>query len=140
MGTNDLLRIKGPRGVLTQIKTKNGTIKVKLEWNPDYAPRLQNTLQEVQAELDEEILRLVSPYVPFQTGILEKSGIISTDVGSGEVDHATPYSAKQYYDTADTRPYDPLRGGHWGERMKADKLPQIESFVRKRVKSHGNSR
>lgn len=136
MGTNKLLKIKGPRGTATQIQTKNGSIKVRLDWDPNYAPKMQNALQKVQADLDQEVLRLVSPYIPFQTGLLEKSGPISTDIGSGEVIHATPYAGVQFYDTADSRSYDPLRGGHWGPRMKADKLPQIENFVRKRVKAH----
>ena len=140
MGSNPLLQIKGPRGVLTQVKTKSGKIKVKLDWDPTYAPRFGGALQQVQNELDQEILRIVSPYIPFLTGTLEKSGPISTDIGSGEVDHATPYAGDQYYNTADTRPYDPQRGGHWGDRMKADKLPQIESFVRKRVKAHDRNR
>lgn len=140
MGTNELLKIKGPRGTLTQIQTKNGKVKVRLEWDPSYAPAMTSALQQVQAELDQEIIRLVSPYVPFQTGTLEKSAQIATDIGSGEVVHATPYAAYQYYRTRDTRDYDPQRGGHWGDRMKADKLPQIENFVRKRVKAHDDHR
>ena len=140
MGENKLLRIDGPRGAVTQIKTKNGKIKAVLEWDPNYAPRMSNALQQVQAELDQEVLRLISPYVPFQTGTLEKSGLISTDIGSGEIIHATPYAGVQYYETSDTREYDPRRGGHWGDRMKADKLPQIENFVRKRVKAHVDNR
>lgn len=140
MGKNELLTIKGPRGTLSQIETKSGKIKVKLEWDPSYAPTMTNVLQQVQADLDQEIVRLVSPYVPFQTGTLEKSAQIATDIGSGEVIHSTPYAAYQYYRTSDTREYDPRRGGHWGDRMKADKLPQIESFVRKRVKARDNSR
>ena len=97
-------------------------------------------MQRVQAELDNEIIKLLSPYVPLRTGVLEKSAEIATDIGSGEIIHATPYAGVQYYETSDTREYDPLRGGHWGDRMKADKLPQIENFVRKRVKAHVDNR
>lgn len=140
MGTNELLKIKGPRGTVTQLQTKSGKVRVKLEWDPSYAPRMHNALQKIQVELDQEVLRLVSPYVPFQTGTLEKSGPISTDLGAGLVTHATPYAAYQYYDTDDTRDYDPQRGGYWGERMKDDKLPEIEDFVRKRVKAVDNNR
>ena len=140
MGGNKLLRIDGPRGTVTQIKTKNGKIKAVLEWDPNYASHMSNALQQVQAELDQEVLRLMAPYVPFRTGVLEKSAQIATDLGSGDIVHATPYAGVQYYETSDTREYDPRRGGHWGDRMKADKLPQIENFVRKRVKAHVDNR
>ena len=72
-----------------------------------------------QAFVDSEVLRYDSPLVPFQTGNLEHSGIMGTHVGSGLVEYIAPYAATQYYDTADTRPYDSNRGAHWFERMKA---------------------
>lgn len=139
MGKNKLLHINDPKGTVSQIKTKIGKIKAVLEWDPNYASRMSNALQQVQVELDNEIIKLLSPYVPLRTGVLEKSGLIATDVGSGEIIHATPYAEVQYYETSDTREYNPLRGGHWGDRMKADKLPQIENFVRKRVKAHADN-
>lgn len=141
MGKNKLLHINDPKGTVSQIKTKIGKIKAVLEWDPNYASRMSNALQQVQVELDNEIIKLLSPYVPLRTGVLEKSAEIATDIGSGEIIHATPYASYQYYATSDTRKGDdPLRGGHWGDRMKADKLPQIENFVRKQVKAHVDNR
>lgn len=141
---NDRILIETPRGAIIQreyTKGKNkGKMYIRIEWNPNFAPSFGSGLQKIQAELDQEVIRLVSPYVPRQTGVLESSALIATDIGSGEVDHATPYAVRQYYDTADTRDYDPQRGGHWGDRMKADKLPQIEKFVRGRVKEFDRSR
>lgn len=141
---NDLVVIKTPRGAIVQrkyTKGKNkGKVYLRLEWNKDFAPSFSWGLQRIQAELDQEVIRLVSPYVPFQTGILEKSALIATDIGSGEILHATPYAAAQYYLTDDTRDYDPQRGGHWGDRMVADKLPQVEAFVQRRVKEYDNNR
>jgi hypothetical protein len=55
-----------------------------------------------------------------QSGILKKSGTLGTEIGSGEVDWIAPYARKQYYDTPETRVYDPMRGSLWFERMKAD--------------------
>lgn len=141
---NDLILVESPRGAIIQREYTKGRNKgktyIRIEWNKDFVPTFGKGLQRIQAELDQEIVRLVSPYVPFQTGTLEKSAQIATYLGSGEVVHSTPYAAYQYYRTSDTREYDPQRGGHWGDRMKADKLPQIESFVRKRVKEFDNSR
>ena len=78
-----------------------------------------------QMFVDSEVLRRCSPRVPFQTGMLEKSGKLGTDVGSGEVDYIAPYAAMQYYGTADTRPYDANRGAHWFERTKVAEKEDI---------------
>ena len=51
--------------------------------------------------------------------MLEKSGLLGTVVGSGEVKYIAPYARFQYYSTAQSRIYDPRRGGMWFERMKA---------------------
>ena len=79
----------------------------------------------VQKYVDSEVLRLSSPYVPFQTGMLDKSGILGTDVGSGEVNYIAPYAAAQYYRTSVSRPYDSQRGAKWFERMKIDHKDEI---------------
>ena len=85
-----------------------------------------------QKFVDSEVLRRCSPMVPFQTGTLEKSGKLGTVVGSGEVNYIAPYAAKQYYDTAESRPYDPQRGGRWFERMKADHKDDILKGLNKK--------
>ena len=51
----------------------------------------------VQQIIDSEVLRRCDPYVPKDTGQLIDSGIIATDIGSGEVEYETPYAAEQYY-------------------------------------------
>ena len=51
----------------------------------------------VQQIIDSEVLRRCDPYVPKDTGQLIDSGIIATDIGSGEVKYETPYAAAQYY-------------------------------------------
>ena len=57
--------------------------------------------------------------------MLDKSGILGTQIGSGEVNWIAPYAAAQYYNTADSRSYDAQRGGRWFERMKADHRDEI---------------
>lgn len=57
--------------------------------------------------------------------MLQKSGILGTVVGGGEVTYIAPYSAYQYYKTAQTRSYDSNRGGMWFERGKAVERERI---------------
>lgn len=73
----------------------------------------------------------VAPRVPFKTGMLEKSGKLGTKVGSGVVEYIAPYARMQYYDTAQTRPYDPNRGGKWFERMKVVEKKNILDGAKK---------
>jgi len=51
----------------------------------------------VQKFVDSECIRLMGPYTPFVTGVLEKSSTLSTVIGSGEVKQNTPYSRYLYY-------------------------------------------
>lgn len=108
--------IKTPRGTIIQ----TGGASCQLTWNPGFGPQVSARYSRAQMFLDSEVLRLSSAYVPLRTSMLQKSGILGTVIGSGTVQWIAPYSKKQYYDTADTRFYDAIRGGHWFERMKAD--------------------
>lgn len=122
-------KIETPRGKI--IKTDNGD--VKLEWNPDFQPKWQERYTRAQMFVDSEVLRLSEPYTPFQSGMLVKSGILGTIVGSGEVVWNAPYSRYQYYgkvmvgrapkeltDKDLTYHGAPKRGAFWFERMKKD--------------------
>ena len=84
-----------------------------------------------QIFVDSEVLRLCSPLVPFQTGMLDKSGKLGTEIGSGEVRYIAPYAAAQYYNTAESRPYDSQRGAKWFERMKVGHKKEILIGARK---------
>ena len=119
------LTITTPRGALYQHKTKSGEVKVRLEWSADFGRRKTGDFSRAQRFVDNEVLRFCSARVPFDTGMLQKSGILGTEVGSGEVRYIAPYSAPQYYNTADSRPYDANRGAHWFERGKAAERARI---------------
>lgn len=108
--------IKTPRGTIIQ----TGNVSCKLVWNPGFGPQATERYSRAQKFVDSEVLRLSTPYIPIKTSMLIKSGILGTVIGSGEVQWIAPYAKKQYYNTADTRSYDPIRGGHWFKRMKAD--------------------
>lgn len=113
---NNKIVVKTPRGQIVQ--TKNGT--AKLEWNKEFGAEKTEQFSKAQKFLDSEVLRTTAPYVPFRTGTLMKSGQLGTVIGSGEVVYNSPYAARQYYSTAQSRPYDAQRGSMWFERSKAD--------------------
>lgn len=116
-----LKKITAPQGSIVS----NGKNKAELTWNPDFAAKRNAQFSRKQMFVDSEVLRRCSPRVPLRTGMLEKSGKLGTDVGSGEVDYIAPYAAYQYHATSDTRPYDANRGAHWFERMKVAEKEDI---------------
>lgn len=72
-----------------------------------------------QKYIDSEVLRRSSPYLPFDTGMLEKSGISGTIIGSGEVVWTARYARRLYYGTSlNFQKNRPLSGAKWFERMK----------------------
>lgn len=118
------------------IKTIDGT--AKLEWALDFQPKWDGRYSRAQMFVDSEVLRLSSPYIPHQSGILEKSGILGTKVGSGEVVWNAPYARYLYYGKVmvgrapkkvinkDLQFHGaPMRGAFWFERMKKDKGQSI---------------
>lgn len=119
--------IKTPRGTIIQ----TGNVSCKLVWNPNFGPQATARYSRAQKFVDNEVLRLSSAYIPIKTSMLQKSGILGTVIGSGRVQWIAPYARPQYYSTSDTRSYNPKRGGHWFERMKADHGKAILSKAKK---------
>nr|DAI95701.1 MAG TPA: Minor capsid protein [Caudoviricetes sp.] len=95
-------------------------MKAEFKWNSGAKEKWDGQFSRAQKFLDNEVLRTTAPYVPHVTGTLERSGQLGTVIGSGEVVYNAPYAAAQYYNTAESRDYDPQRGGMWFERSKAD--------------------
>ena len=132
--SNKKLVLETPRGQLMQVKSKNGTVKIKIEWNPQFAPKASNTLQSVQTQFSLECLRLCDKYTYKDTGMLIASAQISSKPEQGELVWNTPYAAALYYSSrgAGTQT-GALRGPYWGERMKADNLTHLKAFVKKKI-------
>lgn len=93
---------------------------------------------KVQRYVDSEVLRLTDPYVPMQDSMLKKSGILGTDIGSGEVVYKSPYAKYLYYGkvmigkapktlTEKDLTYHgaPKRGAFWFEQAKANHKREI---------------
>ena len=70
-------------------------------------------IHRTQMYVDSEILRRSDPLVPFQTGMLKKSGILGTKKGSGTVKYIAPYAKKQYFSGKSSG----QRGRLWVRRM-----------------------
>ena len=115
------------------VTVRQNGVTMEIAWEPDFGRGWNERYEKGQFRYDEEVLRMVTPYVPVDTTMLRDSAIVASDIGGGLLEWATPYAAKQYYDTADSRGYAPLAGGHWGGRGKADNLAHFESFARKGV-------
>ncbi|MEG2575885.1 MAG: hypothetical protein RSA41_07615, partial [Christensenella sp.] len=71
-----------------------------------------------QMFIDSETLRYCDPLVPMRTGMLKKSGILGTIIGSGEVSYIAPYARRMYYNPNYQFNDAPNRGAYWFERMK----------------------
>ena len=85
----------------------------------------------VQKFIDTECLRRCDELVPKDTGILKQSGILCTQIGSGEVKYRTPYARRWYYMPAQFQEGSGSgmgtvgRGNYWFERMKQQYKEQI---------------
>lgn len=130
MAINPDLRIETPRGSVF-INQKN--MKAKLEWNKNFGPKWTGRLTSAQVWLDNAVLKGCDPYVPFQTGMLIKSGVLGTEIGSGVVQWIAPYARAQYYmanrkqKLADAGT---LRGSFWFSRWKAVNAKRVIATVK----------
>lgn len=59
--------------------------------------RFAGQYDRAQKWLDNQVLTDCTPLVPFRDGDLRKSGILGTEIGSGEVCWDSPYARYQYY-------------------------------------------
>lgn len=128
---NDKLIIEAPQGKLyKRVYTKGqnkGKCYARIEWNEGFGPDMTKNLQGAQAIVDSEVMRLMEPYMPLDTGTMIRSMQLTTVVGSGEVKVSTPYAlAVLRGKGAVGRPTGPLRGPQYFERFKADKLPELK--------------
>lgn len=107
-----------------------------ITFDPNFARNAEKNFEICQKYIDREVLRLSDPYVPMQTGMLKKSGISGTAVGSGVIEYTAPYGRKQYYENAGMGKEGMnngggMRGKLWFERMKADHKDEILEGLKK---------
>lgn len=116
---NPKLTITTPRGSVCSVKSKNGSIRAELKWNPGFGPAMTNSMNNAQKYIDTEVLRRCDPMVPFKTGMLKQSGQLGTNIGSGIVQYIASYATRMYYAKDFKFNGAPTRGAQWFERMKA---------------------
>ncbi|MBQ9898112.1 MAG: hypothetical protein IJM44_01495 [Ruminococcus sp.] len=71
----------------------NGELNAHLVWDSDPAERLD----KAQRFIDSECIRLMKPYTPFRTGLMERSATLGTVIGSGRIVYNSPNARYQYY-------------------------------------------
>jgi len=98
----------------------NGNGKAELKFNTSFGPKWTRIYSEAQKFVDSEVLRLCEKYIPKRTGMLVKSGILGSEIGSGTVKWIAPYAKAQYYSPRKVGSQTGTeRGPLWFERMKA---------------------
>ena len=100
---------------------------MKFEIHTDF----EKKFKKAQKVVDSEVLRRCDPLIPLDTGMLKKSGINSTVIGSGIVSYDTPYARRQYYENQGKGNHNAsgLRNKLWFERMKANDLDDVKKKV-----------
>jgi hypothetical protein len=120
--------IQTPRGMV--VANPNG--KAELKWNTNFRDERQTQYDNAQKYVDSEVLRLSEPYIPLRTGMLIQSGILGTEIGSGEVKWIAPYAKSQYYLVRKVgSETGALRGSQWFQRMKETHIEGIVSGAKK---------
>lgn len=112
-------------------KANGVSVKATLQFNPSMPKQRTAQLQRAQAMLDSEVIRVMEPYMPLDTGMMIASMQTATHPGSGEIIVNTPYAAKVNYVTGIMGKNGPNRGRRFFDRMKADKLAYLKAFVAK---------
>lgn len=114
--------IDTPRGVIKQGKSG----KARLVWNTQFKQKWQGHYSQAQKYVDSEVLRLSEKYIPLDTSMLIKSGILGTKIGSGLVKWIASYAKAQYYSPRSAGSTTGAeRGPFWFERMKKVHLQKI---------------
>ncbi len=133
------------------VKIKQDKLEVNLAWKQTFGKDRTERFETAQKFVDSECIRLMVPYTPMLNGILMKSPVLGTKIGSGQIVYLKPYARYQYYGKLmvssvtgsafasmgekkvltnvdlvhNTTSGHSRAGPFWFERMKADRLPQI---------------
>ena len=114
-------------GLTFNVKTALNSAEIKAD--------IEAKARQVQAPLDALIMADSNYFCPIKTGTLQKSAIINSRLGSGELVWKTPYARRQYYEYSKP-PYQPNPNacGKWFEAAKARWLEKWVRFVNERIK------
>jgi hypothetical protein len=76
---------------------KDQYTEARLVWSRTFARDNNERFENVQKFVDSEIIRYMVPYTPMRNGLLSKSAVLGTKIGSGRIIYASPYARFQYY-------------------------------------------
>lgn len=120
-----------PKGEMHEIKMEDGTVKLEIRWNDGFGTKLSKAFNSAQEYIDTQVLLLCQPMVPKDANTLIESGILCTQIGSGEVKYRTPYARRWYYMPAKFSEGSGSgtgtvgRGNYWFARMKQQHKEKI---------------
>lgn len=102
---------------------------IKFDFDENKAiTKLEGVTEKAQFLLDQQVLKDSNFFIPFDSGDLEKSGVIAS--GGGEVQWSTPYAKRQYYeDNNKSKDSNPNARYKWFEFAKASKLKVWEAIA-----------
>ena len=98
------------------------TIDAKIDFDVSKLKgKTQADIARRQKKLDAMVLRDSNLFCPKDTGTLQRSAIIHTVIGSGEIEWHTPYAAFQYYNWKGIQGHNrnPRATSKWFETAKA---------------------
>lgn len=119
---------------------KDGSVTFTATANFDDAAakaRTSAAIHNAQIKLDQQVITDSNYYVPLKTSTLQKSAIINTVLGSGEVKWVTPYARRQYYGVNfdHSKQRNPNACARWFEAAKARKMEQWRKLVDDTIKN-----
>ena len=104
-------------------------LRGRLTWHPNFGFVWSGKFHKAQVFVDNEVIKLSVPFVPKRDGILIRSALIATNIGSGEVIYRTPYARYQYYGKLMV---DPDTGSAWAR-------PGVTKVLTNRDLNHAES-
>lgn len=118
----------------------NGSVTFTVTANFDEAAKnakLTAAIHKAQMKLDQQVITDSNYYVPLKTSTLQKSAIINTVLGSGEVVWRTDYARRQYYGVNfdHSKQSNPNACARWFEAAKARKMEQWRKLVDDTIKN-----
>lgn len=124
-----MIVLKTEHGIISQ--DKNNVLRVI--WSKSFKAEQAKYTDQLQIYIDNTVMRNMDRYVPFRTGILRKSVILGSKIGSGELVYVAPYAHKQYY--RKDEPKSDGSGGKWFQRMWAARgdsiIREIKNYSRR---------
>ena len=96
---------------------------------------IESKIQQQQKYFDALVLQDSNFFCPIKTGTLQKSAIINSRIGSGELVWRTPYARRLYYEyEKPAHQANPNACAKWFEAAKARWLEKWVRFVNERIK------